>query len=83
MAYGGSQAGVKSELQLPAYTTATAMPDLSHVCDLHHSSWQHQGPDPLSEDKDETCVFMDTSQVSTVPQEELPVKNFSFFIYNS
>ena len=25
--------GVKSELQLPAYTTAT--PDLNHVCDLH------------------------------------------------
>ena len=31
--------GVESELQLPAYATAT--PDLSHVCDLHHSSWQH------------------------------------------
>ena len=29
--------GVKSELQLPAYTTATAMatPELSHICDLH------------------------------------------------
>ena len=26
--------GVTSELQLLAYTTATAMPDLSHVCDL-------------------------------------------------
>ena len=34
-AYGGSQARVKSELQLPAYTTATAMPDPSRVCDLH------------------------------------------------
>ena len=32
--------GVESELQLPAYATATAMPDLSCVCDLHHSSWQ-------------------------------------------
>ena len=30
--------GVELELQLPAYTTATAVPDLSHVCDLHHSS---------------------------------------------
>ena len=27
-AYGGSQVGVKLELQLPAYTTATAMLDL-------------------------------------------------------
>ena len=32
--------GLKSELQLPAYTTATAMQDLSHIWDLHHSS-QH------------------------------------------
>ena len=30
---------VQSELQLPAYPTATATPDLSQVCDLHHSSW--------------------------------------------
>ena len=27
--------GVKLELQLPAYTTATAMSDRSHVCNLH------------------------------------------------
>ena len=27
------------ELQLLAYTTAT--PDLSHLCKLHYSSWQH------------------------------------------
>ena len=32
--------GVKLELQLPAY--ATAMPDPSLVCDLHHSSQQQQ-----------------------------------------
>ena len=30
--------GVKLELQLPAFTTATATPDLRLVCDLHHSS---------------------------------------------
>ena len=29
--------GVESELQLPAYATATAMTDPSHICDLHHS----------------------------------------------
>ena len=34
------QLGVELELQLPAYTTATAMPDLNRVYDLHHSSWQ-------------------------------------------
>ena len=27
--------GVKLELELPAYTTAAAMQDLSHICDLH------------------------------------------------
>ena len=30
--------GVESELQLLACTTATATPDLSSFCDLHHSS---------------------------------------------
>ena len=30
---------VEWELRLPAYTTATATSDLSHVCDPHHSSW--------------------------------------------
>ena len=34
--------GVESELQLPAYTTATATPNLSHVCHLHYSSGQRQ-----------------------------------------
>ena len=38
MAYEGSQAkGPQVELQLPAYTTATAMQDPSHVCNLYHS----------------------------------------------
>ena len=30
--------GAESELRLPAYTTATATPDPSRICDLHHSS---------------------------------------------
>ena len=30
---------VKLELQLLAYITATAMWDLSHICELHYSSW--------------------------------------------
>ena len=41
--------GIKSELQLPACTTATAMQDPSCVCNLHHSSWQHQILNPLNE----------------------------------
>jgi len=40
--------GFKSELLLLAYTTATAMQDLSHVCDLHHSSEQCRILNPLT-----------------------------------
>ena len=44
--------GVKAELQLQAYATATAAQDLSHICDLHHSLWQYQILNPLNEDMD-------------------------------
>ena len=46
--------GVESELQPPAYTTATAtaMQDLSCICDLYHSTWQHWILNPLSEARD-------------------------------
>ena len=55
--------GFESELQLLAYTTATAMPDLSCVCDLHRSSQQWQILNPLSEARDRTCVLMDACQI--------------------
>ena len=56
--------GVQSELQLPAYTTATAMRDPSSLCDLYHSSrWQDQIPKPLSKARDRAQVLMDASQV--------------------
>ena len=44
--------GVESEVQLPAYTTAIATPDLSHICNLHHSSRKHQILNPVSKDRD-------------------------------
>ena len=53
------QIGAASE----AYTTATAMSDLSHVCNLHSSSQQHQIFNPLSEARGQTCILMDTSWV--------------------
>ena len=46
--------GGKLELQLLAYATATATPDLSHVCDLHHSSWQRWILNVLSKARDQT-----------------------------
>ena len=53
---------VESELQLLAYTTATSTQDLSHVCELHHSSWHPWVLNPLREARDQTCVLMDTCQ---------------------
>ena len=44
--------GVELELQLPAYTTATVTPDLSHICNLHHSLWQCWILNPLMEARD-------------------------------
>ena len=57
--------GVELELQLPASTTATATAtsDRSRVWDLHHSSRQHWILNALSEARDWTHVFMDTSRV--------------------
>ena len=55
--------GLKSELHLLAYATAIATWDLSHICDLHHSSWQRRILNPLSRASDRTCVLMDTSWV--------------------
>ena len=55
--------GVESELQPPAYNTATATPGLSYVWDLHHSSWHWQIINTLNETRDQTFILMDTSWV--------------------
>ena len=43
--------------------TATAVPDSSHVCHLHHSSRQRWILNPLSEARERTCNLMVPSQV--------------------
>jgi len=48
----------ESELQLLAYTTAIATQDPIHICNLHHSSWQLQILNPLSEARNQTCNLM-------------------------
>ena len=55
--------GVESELQLLAYTTTTAMLDLSRVCDRHDSSQQRQILNSLNEARDRIFVLTDASQV--------------------
>ena len=47
---------VESELHLPG--SATAMPDLSYICELCHRLWQC-----LSEAGDRTCNLMVPSQI--------------------
>ena len=48
--------GVELELQLLAYVTATAMLDLSHVCDLYNSSWQCRILNVLSRARGQTHI---------------------------
>ena len=37
--------------------------DLSCICEPHHSSWQHQSLNPLSEARDRTHILMITGRV--------------------
>ena len=69
--------GVQLELQLWAYTTDTATLHLSHMCNLHHSSRQHQILNPLSQARDQTYVLMDSSQVHNL----LSHSGNSFFFF--
>ena len=66
LAFQGRTCGIwkfEWELQLLAYTIATAMRDPSHICNLHHSSRQCQITDPLNKARDGTHILMDTSQI--------------------
>ena len=72
--------GVELKLQLLPYTTATAIPDLIYVCDLHHSPQQCQIFNPLSEVRDWTHVLMDTSLFNSLPlnHDENSLEYFRF-----
>ena len=52
--------GVKSELQLTAYSIATAVSDLSCICKLCCNFWQYWFLNALTEARDLTCILMDT-----------------------
>ena len=55
--------GTELEQQLPSYTTATAMLDPTHVCNLYQSSGQCQMLNPVSKAGDQTHILRDTSWV--------------------
>ena len=61
--YGDSQARGQIRASAAGLATATATQDLSHVCDLHYSSWQCQILNPLSKARDQTRILMDTSWI--------------------
>ena len=74
--------GVQWELLLPAYitATATAMPDPSCVCTLHHSSRQRRILNPMSKAGVEPAVsWFLVGFISAAPRRELL---FSFFLSN-
>ena len=74
--YGGYQAGVKMELQQPAYTTATLDP--SHIYDLCCSLRQHQILNTLTKARDRTQSSQTLCQVLNL----LSHNGNSTFIYD-
>ena len=64
IAYRGSQAkGRIGAVATSLHHSHTATPDPSHVCNLHHSSWQCRILNPLDEARARTHIFMDTGSI--------------------
>ena len=73
--------GVELELQLPVYTTATAIMNLSRICDLHHSLQQHWILNLISEARNRICILMDISQVlNSLSQNGISLFCFVLFV---
>ena len=71
--YGNSQAGVKLEQQPPAYATASAIQEPSHIRDLCHSLQQCHNLNPLIATRDRTRILRETTSgpQPTDSQQEL------------
>ena len=77
MVYGSSQSMGQIGAAAASLATATAMPNPSHVCELHHSSQQCQILNQLRRARDKTCILMDPSWVHTTePQLKQPIPHF-------
>ena len=61
VAYGGSQA--RGRIRAVASSLHHSNTDLSHVCNLYHSSWQQRTLNPLNKARDQIHILMDTSLV--------------------
>ena len=73
--------GVELEPQLPSCTTATGWSDLSQSYDLHHSSWQCQIFNQLSETRDRTHILVDTVWFCNPLSHKRNPLLFLFFFY--
>jgi len=64
-AYGSSQSSslIRAESADLCHTHSSTRSEPSHVCNLHHCSWQHWILNPLNEVRDRNCVLMDTSRL--------------------
>ena len=60
VAYGSSQARGPIRTAAEAYATATAIPDLSCICNLLYGLWQCWVLNPLSEAGDQTHILTGT-----------------------
>ena len=79
--------GVKSELQLPVYNTATTTWDPICVCNLHQSSQQCWIFNPLSKARNQTSMLMDANRIlfhcSTTGTPQLSILNLNFRPYKN
>ena len=74
VADGSSWARDPARSQLQSYITATATPDPSHLCDLHHSLQQCWILNPQREARDRIRILMDTR---LEPQQALQIVIFN------
>ena len=77
VAYEVPRLGVKLELLLPTYTTATAT-----WATLHYSSWQHWILNPLIRARDLTHILMDVSWVCYHWATTETPKNWYLLVYS-
>ena len=83
MAYGGSQAKGPIGVTAAGLTTAIATSDLSHVFDLHHSSWKCWILNPLIEARYQTHSLMVPSWICChCAMTGMPNLFFFFFQYS-